>query len=134
MENLVVQGSNKTPHFSLLRNGDFSFGGVSMPEDAAAFYFKIMDWISDYYRDPSQKTIINVSFKYLNSSSSSMIFKIFHCLNRLQASGKTHVKCNWYYESSDDGMRDFIEKVKNHAEQIEFAVYPTDNVMDAKAS
>ena len=128
MNNLILPGSEKTPHFRLLKNGDISFGGISMPEDAAEFYFKIMDWISDYYRDPSTETYITVSFNYLNSSSSSMIFKIFHCLNRLQASGKTQVKCNWYYEADDDEMKDYIEKVKIHAELIEFIVHPVENM------
>ena len=110
------------------------FGGVSMPEDAAEFYFKIMDWISDYYREPSKKTDITVSFRYLNSSSSSMIFKIFYFFNKLQASGKTRVRCHWYYEESDTMMRDYIERVKEHADQIEFLVHPTDNILDAQAS
>jgi SiaC family regulatory phosphoprotein len=131
MENLILNGSEKTPHFRLLSSGDISFGGVSMPEDAADFYFKILDWISDYYRSPHQKTSITVSFRYLNSSSSSMIFKIFHCLNRLHASGKTKVKCNWYFEKTDDGMKNYIDRVMSYADLIEFKLYPTDNILDA---
>lgn len=134
MENLILNGSEKTPHFALKSNGDISFGGVSMPEDAADFYFKILDWISDYYRDPSTETHITVSFRYLNSSSSSMVFKIFQCFNRLQASGKTNVKCCWYYEQTDQGMHDYIQRVMNYAELIDYQVHPTDNILDAQAS
>ncbi|UKN02148.1 DUF1987 domain-containing protein [Paracrocinitomix mangrovi] len=134
MENLVIKGSDKTPHFNMQPNGNISFGGVSMPEDAADFYFRIIDWISDYYRNPSTKTDITVSFKYLNSSSSSMIFKIFHCLNNLHITGKTRVKCYWYYEKSDEMMKNYIERVMTYAEDIDFKVYPTDNILDAQAS
>ncbi|MBD3635862.1 MAG: DUF1987 family protein [Crocinitomicaceae bacterium] len=134
MENLILHGSEKTPHFNLLTNGDISFGGVSMPEDAADFYFKILDWVSDYYRDPSKETFITVSFRYLNSASSSMIFKMFQCFDRLQKSGKTKVKCAWYYEESDKGMKDYISRVMEYAESIDFKVYPTDNILDAQAS
>mgnify|MGYP000276930673 CR=1 FL=1 len=130
MENLIVEGSEKTPHFSLLANGDISFGGVSMPEDAASFYFEIMDWISDYYRNPSEQTEITVSFRYLNSSSSSMIFKIFHTFKRLQESGKSLISCVWYYEESDRGMADYIERIKNHADNIQFKIKPTENILE----
>lgn len=135
MNNLILPGSEKTPHFNLQSNGDIRFGGVSMPEDAADFYFKIMEWISDYYREPSGITEITVSFRYLNSSSSSMIFKIFYFFNKLQASGKTKVKCHWYYENSDQGMLDYIQRIMAYADLIEFNIYPTDNIIvDNQAS
>lgn len=129
MENLVLEGSEKTPHFKLLSSGDISFGGVSMPEDAADFYFRIMDWVSDYYREPKDTTFITVSFKYLNSSSSSMIFKLFQCFNRLQEAGKSDVKCAWYFEESDQNMADYIDHVMSYNENIEFTIYPTDNIL-----
>ena len=129
MQNLHLKGSEKTPHFHLNSNGEMRFGGISMPEDAANFYFDIMDWISDYYRSPSAQTDVTVSFTYLNSTSSSMIFKIFHALKRLQESGKSRVKCNWYYEVSDDSMKDYISKVQDLADNIEFKVHPTDNIL-----
>ena len=130
MKSLILKGSEKTPYFQLNANGDLRFGGVSMPEDAASFYFEIMDWISDYYRTPSDKTSVTVSFIYLNSSSSSMIFKIFHALKRLQESGKSSVNCIWYYEKSDQGMHDYIQKIQNHLDNIEIKIYATDNILE----
>jgi len=131
MENLILKGSEKTPHFALKSDGDISFGGISMPEDAATFYFDIMDWLSDYYREPNVETLVTVSFRYLNSSSSSMILKIFHLLNRLHSSGKTVVKCIWYYEDTDDNMRSYIDRIQALADRIEFRIRPTDNILSA---
>jgi hypothetical protein len=131
MENLILKGSEKTPHFALRCDGDISFGGISMPEDAATFYFDIMDWLSDYYREPSVETLVTVSFRYLNSSSSSMILKIFHLLNRLHSSGKTDVKCIWYYEDTDENMLNYIERIQALADNIEFRIHPTDNILSA---
>ena len=133
MENLYLQGSDKTPYFSLDPNGELRFGGISMPEDAAQFYLNIMDWISDYYRNPNQQTEITVSFRYLNSSSSSMIFKIFHFLNQLQQTGKSRIKCKWYYESTDEGMLDYISKIKDYANGINFEVYPVKRINEIRA-
>jgi hypothetical protein len=132
MKNLILHGSEKTPYFNLLKNGDISFGGVSMPDDAAEFYFEILDWISDYYRNPSKKTVITVSFRNINSSSSSMIFKFFHCLNRLQASGKTNVLCSWYFDKNDTDMKYFVQRIMEEAELIHYSLYPSDNILDAK--
>ncbi|WP_066755710.1 DUF1987 domain-containing protein [Crocinitomix algicola] len=130
MENLVLNASEKTPYCNLECNGNFKFEGVSMPEDAATFYFKIIDWISDYYRTPSENTLITVNFAYLNSTSSSMILKIFHSLNRLQDSGKTCIKCKWYYEPEDIDMKEYIEQVSDCAKNIEFDVCPLELAED----
>ena len=130
MKDFKLTGSDKTPHFTLNSNGDIRFGGVSMPEDAASFYYDIMDWISDYYREPNSKTVVTVNFRYLNSSSSSMVFKIFDALKRLQATGKSIVRCSWYYEEADESMLDYIERIKDHADNIEFEILTTDNVFE----
>lgn len=134
MNNLILQGSEKTPHINLNCDGNLSFHGVSTPEDAAEFYFGIMEWISDYYRDPCAQTHIKISFRYLNSTSSSMLVKMFYFLNKLQAIGKTQVICDWYYEETDSDMLDYIEHVKDTAGLIEFKIHPTNDVYEAQAS
>jgi hypothetical protein len=134
MENLVLKGSEKTPYINLNHNGEMVFSGISMPEDAADFYFKIIDWISDYYRNPKEETIITVSFRYLNSSSASMMFKLFYCLDRLEQWNKSNVKCYWYYEESDAGMKTLIDRVMEYARNIDYEIRPTDNILDALAS
>lgn len=128
MDNLILNASSKTPYFNLKDDGHFLFGGISMPEDAASFYFKIIDWISDYYRNPKKETFIVVNFRYLNSSSSSMILKIFHAFKRLQATGKTNIKCTWYYEEDDLDMLEYASQIKEHADNIEFEVLPKDEI------
>jgi len=132
MTNLIVKESSKTPYFRLNGNGHLSFGGISMPEDAASFYFDIIDWISDYYRKPNSTTFVQVGFSYLNSSSSSMILKIFLALKRLQETGKTKVICKWYYDVEDNDMREYIDLIIDHAGNIEFEVCPTPDVRDLK--
>ena len=57
-----------------------------------------------------------------------MIFKIFHAFKRLQASGKTKIKCTWYYEEDDLDMRDYVNEVKKHADNIEFEILPTEQI------
>lgn len=118
MKDLILEGSEKTPRLELKQNGHFQFMGVSMPEDAATFYFDVIDWISDYYRAPNAYTRITVRLSYLNSSSASMLFKIFYALDRLQRAGKSIVSCDWYYDNEDSGMKNYIQHIKNYAENI----------------
>ncbi|MFT5821863.1 MAG: glycosyltransferase involved in cell wall biosynthesis [Crocinitomix sp.] len=132
MTNLDLSASEKTPYFKLNDDGNFSFGGISMPEDAASFYFKIIDWLKDYYNNPKKETFVTVSFRYLNSSSSRMVLKMFQAFKGLQATGKTNVKCTWYYEEDDLDMRDYVHEVKKHADNIEFEILPTDEIETPK--
>ena len=130
MNPLVIEGKEKTPFFSLLPSGKLSFGGTSVPEDAASFYFPIIDWFSHYYRLPSGDTEIRVAFRYLNSTSSSMIHKIFHMLGRLQETGKTNISCEWLYEAEDLDMLDFINKMKEVAPSINLIIQSKTHLLE----
>ena len=134
MNNLILPGSERTPQCDLLSSGDLSFRGVSTPEDAADFYSNIMEWISDYYRDPSRKTEVTISLRNLNSTSVSMLTKMFYFLNKLQACGKTQVRCHWYYEDKDTEILSCINQIKEFADLIDFRVQATDDVMQSRAS
>ena len=130
MNNLILNESSNTPYFRLKADGNLSFGGISMPEDATTFYFNIIDLISDYYRNPKSYTNIRVGFRYLNSASSKMILKIFHAFKRLQETGTTKIKCQWYYDADDNDMLDYIDVIKKEASNIEFEVCPTQDVRE----
>jgi hypothetical protein len=130
MKNLTIERSNKTPYCSLNSSGQIELSGISMPEDAAGFYFRIMDWISDYYRTPSKETSIKIALRYLNSTSSSMMMRIFTTLKRLQETGKTNIHCIWYYEADDQDMKEYIEEVARQANNIDFKLLPTDGIPD----
>ncbi|MCB9224043.1 MAG: DUF1987 family protein [Crocinitomicaceae bacterium] len=134
MENLILNGSDKTPYINLNQNGEMVFSGVSMPIDAAEFYFQIIEWFSDYYREPKPETVITVSFRYLNSSSESMIFKLFYCLDRLVQWDKSKVKCFWYFDQADESMEILIDRIKTYAPNISYSLYPMEDVQDAMAS
>ncbi|MCG8575464.1 MAG: DUF1987 domain-containing protein [Flavobacteriales bacterium] len=126
MEDFLLKGTKKTPTVFLKKDGTFVFSGTSMPEDAANYYFNIMDWLSDYFRSPADSTHIKISFRYLNSASSSMIYKIFHLMNRLPITGRSSVNCTWTMEEDDQQMFDFYNQIKEMASNIQFtshAVY-----------
>jgi hypothetical protein len=91
--------------------GLFELSGVSRPENVSAFYSQLIDWMRAFENDCIQKGAwpegITVNFKltYCNSASSKYIFQILEILLGWRKYGITPV-INWYYDESDDMMRD----------------------------
>lgn len=118
MRDLIVNATNTTPEVRCLSRGHISVSGISMPEDAAAFFFEVFDWISDYYRNPKAITTVEIDLTYFNSSSSSMLRKLFFALNRLQMMGKSRVQCKWYLEPGDEEIEHIVEDIRGTAPVI----------------
>ncbi len=58
MEVIKIKGSDDTPNVILdAANGIFEISGRSLPEDVAAFYEPIIDWLDEYAESPNEKTI-----------------------------------------------------------------------------
>lgn len=131
LQTFQIQGNAKTPYIDLNPNGTFKMKGVSTPLDAADFYYSILDWLTDYFRDPSENTNVLVEFSHLNSASSSMLYRIFHLLNRLQESHKSTVRCIWAYDMEDEYMIEFIESIKEMAQEVKFITEPRSFELEA---
>lgn len=128
MEDFLREGTDKTPHIYLTTDGRLYFSGKSMPEDTAKFFFNIMDWLSDYFRSPAPETHLQISMRYLNSSSCSMMYKLFHFMNRLPGTGRSIVSCHWICESEDAQMKDFMKQIMDIAEEIRFTTEEVDQI------
>ena len=59
-----------------------------------------MYWITQYSREPKQKTKVIVKFEYFNTSTSVVLLNIF----RMLSDTKTELEINWYYEEDDTEM------------------------------
>ena len=74
MESIILEPTTETPKVVLDKEKSiFEFAGNSLPEDVTSFYNPIMEWIDDYMANPNQKTELDLSFDYYNTSSSKMI-------------------------------------------------------------
>jgi hypothetical protein len=91
--------------------GLFELSGVSRPENVSAFYSQLIDWLRAFENDCIQKgtwpegIIVNFKLTYCNSASSKYIFQILEILLGWRKYSITPV-INWYYDESDDMMRD----------------------------
>jgi hypothetical protein len=92
--------------------GLFELSGVSRPENVSAFYNQLIDWLRAFEKDsiqngtwPEKGITVNFKLTYCNSASSKYIFQILEILLGWRKYGITPV-INWYYDESDDMMRD----------------------------
>lgn len=107
MESLVIEKTSRTPkvNFDTL-TGIFEMSGRSIPENAAAFYNPILDWL-EQCKQKSNISSIQAIFKleYFNTASSKLILDIFKKLETFKEKGKL-VSVQWYYDPKDEDMQD----------------------------
>jgi len=101
MDNLVIEGSAKTPTVEFQEEGKLLLKGRSIPENSIEFYKPIIDWIGNYGNAPKGDTEVNIQLEYFNTSSSKCILDVFKKLETLSG---TNVTINWYYEEDDEDM------------------------------
>ena len=105
MDNLIIEGSNKTPVISFKTDtGTLEIAGKSIPENSFGFYQPLFTWIDNYVLNPVANTEIKISLEYFNTSSSKCLLDILRKLEALKKSGKSTVTVSWYYEADDEDM------------------------------
>ena len=93
---------------------EFSFKGVSRPEDVIKFYEPAIEWLKEFDLDISTtsqnkyninaiKVIFHLS--YFNSSSSKMLLQILQIIKKIQTDG-IDISIDWYYDDNDEQMYD----------------------------
>ncbi len=104
MEAIIIEGTSKTPSVKFNSDqGIFEIKGRSIPENAVEFYKPLVDWLDIYKESPLNKTVVNISLEYFNTSSSKCILDVFKKLEAIHKA-KHEVEVNWYYEEDDEDM------------------------------
>lgn len=109
MEKLFIEGKKNTPNIVLdPETKTFNITGESRPENATAFYEKVLTWLDMYLKElnaANKKDPFVVTFKleYFNSSSAKFIMTIAQKLYEFISKG-IPVSIDWYYDADDDGM------------------------------
>lgn len=110
MENFYLEETSKTPKLSFdRRTGKFLMSGRSIPENSIEFYRPLFEWLDDYVKNPSDKTIFDIKLEYFNTSSSKCLVEIFRRLERID---NNSVVINWFYEEDDEDMQESGEDFK----------------------
>jgi hypothetical protein len=110
MEVIKILGTDDTPAVTLdAASNIFEISGRSLPEDVAAFYNPIIDWMDKYNQSPHPKTVFNFKLVYFNTASSKMLLDILMKLEELHNAGK-EVVVKWHYADDDEDMKEAGEE------------------------
>ncbi len=116
MNTIKLCGTDDTPNVTLdIENNIFEISGRSMPEDVAAFYQPILDWIDTNLKKYDSKFILVFKMNYFNTASSKLLLDILIRLEKMYADGKD-VSVHWYYDENDEDM---MEAGEEYAEIVD---------------
>lgn len=120
MEILNLEGTEDTPKIMLdKKNGIFEISGRSLPEDSAEFYRPVIDWISNYGKDPNPSTEFTLKLEYFNTASSKLILDVLSALEDIKG-----MKIVWYFHEDDEDMEEAGQEFSELVEiPFEFKTY-----------
>lgn len=104
MEKIFRPATDNTPlvHFDPTA-GVIELKGRSIPENAAEFYFPLLEWLNNYSQDPLKHTHFIFYLEYINSISQKMLADIFLKAQNIKANGST-VEVTWQFDEEDEEM------------------------------
>lgn len=106
METLKMHGTEDTPVITLDKQaGIFEISGRSLPEDAAAWYEPVMQWVKGYAKSPNPTTTVVFKLEYFNTGSSKAILDLLYALAEIPG-----VKIEWHFQEEDEDMEEAGEE------------------------
>lgn len=121
MENLLIQGTKYTPDIAfddgrhILR-----IKGYSYPENAAAFYEPVLNWLKTYLEQPHTPPLhLDLEMIYFNSSSSKILLDLFDLLDQYARQGCA-VSVNWIYDEDNESAYECGVEFEEDIEHLRF--------------
>lgn len=101
---IILDETQDTPKVILDTKSDkFWFSGTSIPENSKKFYEPIIQWVTDYIKQPNKETVVSFKMKYFNTSSTKSLLDIMDLFKELAREGKPLI-INWYFPEEDEDM------------------------------
>jgi hypothetical protein len=119
MEIINLEGTEDTPKIILDKgNGIFEISGRSLPEDSAAFYGPILEWLRRYAAEPLPETVFTFKLEYFNTASSKLILDVLTSLEDIEGA-----RVHWYFFEDDEDMEEAGEEFSELVD-VEFEMKP----------
>ena len=104
MEKLIIDGTNTSPQVILdAGEGVLELSGRSYPDDAVTFFEPVYQWITDYAKNPSENTVLNIKLSYFNTASAKIILDILTEFEEM-TTDEHRVLVRWHYTDDDEDM------------------------------
>ncbi len=105
-KNINIDATKQTPEI-VLNESDLRIliRGSSYPENAAALYTPVIEWLDEIDQDFNGEFVCEFDFNFLSSSSHKMVYDILYKLQLLYRKNKK-IQIVWYYEEADEDIMD----------------------------
>jgi hypothetical protein len=116
LESLHIPKADKMPLIDFnVETNVLKISGVSIPEDALAFYKPILHWLGLYLQVKPTKATLIFELEFFNTVSSRLFLEIMKFMQKLKESG-ADVTIQWLYDEDDEDIK---EAGENYAEMVE---------------
>lgn len=95
--------TGSTPGYYLNPKGIIKISGRGLAETKSEIHNQIINWVSEYLKNPAETTYVVISFEYLNSASAAVLVSIIREITKVILKKKKFV-IQWYYEEDDDDI------------------------------
>ena len=115
LEKFHIQPTDDLPGVILdAENNIFKIYGRVLPEDGNKFFKPIINWVSEYVKNPNPETELHMRLDYYNSSTARMLTKMIVELEKIQETDNK-VKIIWEYAEDDEVIEERGEELKSIA-------------------
>jgi len=131
MERLKIPATDYTPEIDFDADAwKFEISGISRPENVMSVYEPAMDWLDEFRKQvlarsnvkyTARELTVNYRLTYFNSASTKAILMVLEHFKGFSDDG-FNVSVNWYYDASDDQMREDAEEL-SEAVELSFNYY-----------
>ena len=121
MENLIIEKTTTTPAIRFdYASGLLELQGESYPENTAAFYAPVFEWLQNFLDNNEEQAItVNLEIIYFNSSSSKALMNLFDRLEGAAEAGRK-IAVNWIYAAGNEGALEYGEEFKEDLNSLVF--------------
>lgn len=106
MKPLQIAGTPTTPSV-LFDPGKniFEIKGRSVADNPSEVYQAVLQWLTQYARDPRPVTLVSIKLEFFNTASSKALLDTLSALSFIR-----NAKVIWFHPEDDDDMREAGEE------------------------
>jgi len=103
MDPLIISGTQNTPGIILRPEGYVRFDGRGLAGQSEGIFEQILEWMTEYLKDPPEITTVIIALEYLNSFSAKILVSILKEVSCVTQSDKQFF-VHWCYEEDDEDI------------------------------
>ncbi len=107
LQRLYIEATATTPRICFDSiDGKFLIAGRSLPENTEQAYRPVIDWLTEYAKQPCEKTTIEINLDYYNSTSLKKMADILMIIKEISQTHSTEASVIWLYDEEDDSSKE----------------------------